>query len=122
MIKNVLEVILKSLIDSFKEHPSLTMFMLLLSSGVFGYSISVFAEKDELHTYMEMTDNRFRSIDGQIRELGYGITSRGLESEIFALEMAVERGNAVTSEKLRLKKLRSQLKEVERVNALANSK
>jgi len=121
-MQKLLEEILKSFIDSFKEHPSFTMFMLLLCSGVLGYSVSVFAEKDELQSHIEIANSKFDNFDAQIRELGFGITTRGLEAEIFALEMTVERGNAVPSEKLRLKKLGAQLKEVRRVNALANEK
>jgi len=117
-----IEVVLSSFGQSFKEHPGLTIFVLIACAGVLGYSFQAFAEKDDLQSHIAMANSKFEDFDTQIRELGFGITTRGLEAEIFALEMTVERGNAVPSEKLRLKKLGAQLKEVRRVNALANEK
>ena len=122
MIKKLLDLILTSFSESLKEHPSFTAFVVVLSAGILAYSVTVFADKADLEAHIVQANAKFVALDGQIRELGYGIAKRGLETEIFSLETTIERGNAVPSEKLRLKKLRSELGEVHRLNNLANTK
>lgn len=100
---------INSFVKSFQEHPSLTSFMLIACAGLFGYSISVFAEKSELNSYVEKSEQRFNAVERRIDKLDYDILARTIEKEVFELERIVDRGEAREIDHRRLQVLKSDL-------------
>jgi hypothetical protein len=108
-MKFLTEACVNSFIKSFQEHPGLTLFVILATSGLLGYSLNVFADKDTLQTHIAKTNKKFQSIEMRIDQLDYAMLRRGLETEIFELERIVDRGEAREVDHKRLNQLQNQL-------------
>lgn len=106
-------VLMERFMKSFKEHPALTLFCMLLCSSVLVYSVTAFANKDELAELKTETTEKFEKIERRLDNLEFGIASRALETEIFELQRIVEHGTARELDHKRLNKLQNELKRLE---------
>jgi hypothetical protein len=113
-MKIVSEVFVENFAKSFREHPSLTLFVILICCGVLGYSVRSFAEKVDLNNHITESNTRFLALERKIEKMDFGILSRTLEAEIFELERIIERKEAREIDHIRLRKLKSRLKSAER--------
>lgn len=107
--------------QTFKKHPWLFLFILLVAAGVLGHSYRVFAEQGEVDQRFQEIDQRFEAVSKRFDRLDNKIDLRALEerlhdieSEIFQLER-IASSDAVTNRDLRrLDKLKLERGDVKR--------
>ena len=107
-----------SFIGSYKEHPELTMFVMLMCSCIMGYSVYTFAEKVTLQSHIADSEEQFKAQERHIQNVEHILKSalknqeiRDIEKEIFDLQRFIDRGDAREIDYIRLNTLKSDLGE-----------
>ena len=93
-----------------KTHPHLALLVVVIVTGVIGYSYRVFAEDVELKRLENKHDTEFSYLS---RKIDYGFTElklKNVEGQIFTLERAAQSGDGFSPRDAdRLSELRSEL-------------
>ena len=105
-----------SFVNSYNEHPALTLFVLLACSMVAGWSSYTFAERVDLSRHIASSDKRFSAQVVRSDHLELAIQSalrdqkiRGIEYQIFDLQRIIDTGEGRTIDHKRLSVLKSDL-------------
>jgi hypothetical protein len=106
--------IIDSFASSYKEHPELTLFVLLLCTAMVGYSTMTFADKEMVETKFAAQEQAIRGLSNQLKSSMDDQKIRAIESLIFELERDIETGVARDADYSRLNTLRSDLNAVRR--------
>ena len=99
-----------ALIAISKTHPHVALLLVMVVTGVIGYSYRVFAEDIDLKRLENKHDTEFSYLS---RKIDYGFSElklKNVEGQIFTLERAAQSGEEFTTRDAdRLSELRSEL-------------